>query len=360
MNYQYQTVVVSGTFDHLHKGHQNLLQKALVSSQKVICALTTPVMNQNKILSQTIQSFGKREEAVKDFSKWHKAGKRMTVIPISDRFGPTLKKTPIQAIVASRETTGTIDLINQVRLGKNLPALEKIISPLIWAQDHKRLSSTRIRLGEITRQGKVFSLLFKNKDLVLPQRERKHFQKPIGKLLKGDSQTLSWSAYQAKTEIAKKPSPLVITVGDVVTRALLQSRIPFSLAVIDRKSKRQPLPYSFHRQLFSTICLVKYAPNQPGTISAQMVKTVKKLLLDVVLEVKKGILKIDGEEDLTVVPLVMLAPLGTMILYGQPEQGVVAVRVNEAMKEKIFKLLAKFYSKRSDLAATQGQTLNRP
>jgi phosphopantetheine adenylyltransferase/uncharacterized protein (UPF0218 family) len=345
MNYQYKTVVVAGTFDRLHKGHQKLLQKALISGQKVVCALTTPAMNRNKILAQTIQSFTKRQDSIKTFFKWHKADKRMTIEPLNDRFGPTLQKTPIQAIVATKETEKGVDLINQTRINKNLSPLGKIILPKIQAQDKGQLSSTRIRLGEISRQGKVFSLLFKNKDLTLPENQKKHFQKPLGKLLRSDNQSLNLSVFQAKKEIAKKPTPLVITVGDIVTQSFWRQNIPFSLAVIDKKNKRQPLHNSFHKTLFSNITLVKHAQNLPGTISSQAAGIIKKVLADLIMTNQKAILEINGEEDLMVVPLSLLAPLGSLVFYGQPDKGIVTVRVNETVKTKIFNLLAKFVFK---------------
>lgn len=342
MTYQYQTVVVAGTFDRLHKGHQKLLKKALIGGKNIICGLTTPQMNQNKILAQTIQSFTKRQDSIKSFFKWHKADKRMTIVPLNDRFGPTLQKTPIQAIVATRETEAGVDLINQVRIANNLPTLGKIILPKIQAQDKGQLSSTRIRLGQIARDGRVFELLFKNKDLILPDKQKKHFQKPIGKLLPGSSRSFYWSVLQAKYEINKRSTPLVITVGDIVTQSFLNAGIPFSLSVIDQKNKRQPLHYCFHQQLFSKISLVKYAPNIAGTVSSQAVKTIKELLQDVIIGNKKAILQINGEEDLMVVPLVLLAPLDSLVFYGQPDKGMVAVRVDETTKTKIFNLLSKF------------------
>ena len=41
---------------------------------------------------------------------------------------------------------------------------------------------------------------------------------------------------------------------------------------------------------------------------------------------------IEGEEDLLTIPAVMEAPLGAVVFYGQPLEGVVAVRVDEESK----------------------------
>jgi uncharacterized protein (UPF0218 family) len=179
----------------------------------------------------------------------------------------------------------------------------------------------------------------------LPENQKKHFQKPLGKLLRSDNQSLNLSVFQAKKEIAKKPTPLVITVGDIVTQSFWRQNIPFSLAVIDKKNKRQPLHNSFHKTLFSNITLVKHAQNLPGTISSQAAGIIKKVLADLIMTNQKAILEINGEEDLMVVPLSLLAPLGSLVFYGQPDKGIVTVRVNETVKTKIFNLLAKFVFK---------------
>lgn len=329
MNKQFQTVAVAGTFDRLHDGHQKILMQAIASGQKVFCGLTTPKLNQNKILSQTIQAYGKREETLKSFFKWQRIDE-VNILPLDNPFGPTLEKTEIQAIVVSNERQTTVDSINQIRAKRHLAPLEKIIFPLVAAQDKDRLSSSRIRLGQINRQGKVFNLLFQNKDLKLPSNLRSKLKKPLGKLINDLSQ------------VAKKPTPLTITVGDIVTQSFLKTNTPFSLAVIDRKSQRNFLRQGFHDQLFSQISNIKKTKNIAGTVSKQTILTIQYLLLKIVFDKLPWIMEVEGEEDLTVLPISLLAPLESLIFYGQPDRGIVKVRVTEKIKEKTYNLLRKF------------------
>ena len=51
---------------------------------------------------------------------------------------------------------------------------------------------------------------------------------------------------------------------------------------------------------------------------------------------------VDGEEDLAVIPLILAAPFGVFILYGQPGEGVVVCEVTPAAKEKAGAMLAHF------------------
>jgi hypothetical protein len=51
---------------------------------------------------------------------------------------------------------------------------------------------------------------------------------------------------------------------------------------------------------------------------------------------------VDGEEDLAVIPLVIAAPLGAIVLYGQPHHGVVLRTVNPDAKKTARNLLNHF------------------
>ena len=51
---------------------------------------------------------------------------------------------------------------------------------------------------------------------------------------------------------------------------------------------------------------------------------------------------VEGEEDLLGIPCFLEAPVGAVVLYGMPNQGVVVVRVDAAFKAKVAALLARF------------------
>ena len=51
---------------------------------------------------------------------------------------------------------------------------------------------------------------------------------------------------------------------------------------------------------------------------------------------------VDGEEDLAVLPVVLLAPLDSLVFYGQRNQGLVLVKVTEEKKSEFVKILARF------------------
>ena len=60
------------------------------------------------------------------------------------------------------------------------------------------------------------------------------------------------------------------------------------------------------------------AKNPAGTLSAELLDGLKEAL-----DHMPALVCVDGEEDLAVIPLVMMAPEGALILYGQPGEGIV-------------------------------------
>lgn len=342
MSYQYNKVIAAGTFDRLHNGHQQILNTALLLGKEVFCGLTTLEMNRKKILAQTIQSYSKRENSLKKYFRWKNNCAKTNIIPISDIYGSTLNERNIDAIVTTPESAGNIDKINSLRKQYNLKPVKKIIVSLIAAEDKKKLSSTRIRLGQIDRQGKVFNRLFFEKNLILPDNQRYHFKKPLGKLFKADTNNLSWLALAAEQEINKKSTPMVITVGDIVTQSFLQAGVNFHLSIIDHCSRRVKLNTNFNRRLIDESSFCLQAVNKAGGLTANLTKILKQCLSEIVFENRHGILEVEGEEDLTVLPAILLSPLGSLVFYGQPNQGIVCVRVTEKIKEKVYGLLSKF------------------
>ena len=59
----------------------------------------------------------------------------------------------------------------------------------------------------------------------------------------------------------------------------------------------------------------------------------------------KVVIKVNGEEDMAVIPVVLASPLGYEIYYGQPGKGVVKIIVTEKIKGEIKNLISKFRRK---------------
>ncbi|RLG25492.1 DUF359 domain-containing protein, partial [Methanosarcinales archaeon] len=71
------------------------------------------------------------------------------------------------------------------------------------------------------------------------------------------------------------------------------------------------------------------------TITEELINALKNALL----EKKPAVIVVDGEEDLAVLPAVLLSPATSIVMYGQPGIGGVLVRVDDALREKVKMLL---------------------
>ncbi|RLG58523.1 MAG: hypothetical protein DRN88_00510 [Candidatus Hydrothermarchaeota archaeon] len=99
------------------------------------------------------------------------------------------------------------------------------------------------------------------------------------------------------------------------------------LAIIDLKTKRKKIPGKKLKE-------VTKVNNPAGKITHELWSTVKEKIKE------GGIILIEGEEDLAVLPCILEAEEGTLVLYGQPSEGVVKVNIDKDIKEKAKKLLS--------------------
>ena len=69
-------------------------------------------------------------------------------------FGPAVTKGNVEALVTSAETQSKGKLLNDMRAETGVKSVKVITVELVKAEDGSTISSTRIRTGEIDRQGR--------------------------------------------------------------------------------------------------------------------------------------------------------------------------------------------------------------
>jgi pantetheine-phosphate adenylyltransferase len=143
---KYKKVAVGGSFDVIHKGHVALLDKAFESGEFVLVGLTS-----NEMLEKDARPF---EERKKELAGHLENKGQYDIIELTDSFGPAASDPAIEAIVVSMETKPGAMEINKLRKENGLKALEIISIPLILASDGRPISSTRIKKGEIDKDGR--------------------------------------------------------------------------------------------------------------------------------------------------------------------------------------------------------------
>ena len=155
----------------------------------------------------------------------------------------------------------------------------------------------------------------------LPENLREQLKTPLGILLKDTSKE---NILNHLTE-----NSFIITVGDATTEKMLKFNLIPSLSIIDgfeKRKKRNP-PSGNATKLF--------CDNPAGEISIQSINTIKDAL-----KTKPPVqIMVNGEEDLLVIPVCVYAPQNAIILYGQPNEGLVIVKITQEIRNKTQELL---------------------
>lgn len=150
MNFKkYNKVAVGGTFDKFHEGHKKLLSTAFEIAETVEIGVTSDAFGG---LKGDIDSCEERIASLKSFFK---DMSNFIIVPLDDPYGTTVYDSSFDAIVVSEETEPTAIKINEIRASKNMKLLDIVVVSFVLAYDGTPISSTRIRRGEIDKNGDV-------------------------------------------------------------------------------------------------------------------------------------------------------------------------------------------------------------
>lgn len=154
----------------------------------------------------------------------------------------------------------------------------------------------------------------------VPENVRAVVKKPFGSL------------YTQKGLLAmlkrNKISPIrIAVVGDVTGAFLIENNIKPAIWIYDGISRRKPIQY----MLPIPTHVVR---NPPGHITRSL-----RAAIDDVLELRKGRVYVQGQEDLAAL-YVMAKARGWLLLYGQPLKGIVAVKVGAKEQNRAEYLLS--------------------
>jgi uncharacterized protein (UPF0218 family) len=124
----------------------------------------------------------------------------------------------------------------------------------------------------------------------------------------------------------------VISVGDSTTDRLISFGILPDLSVIDGKERRLKRSSSSINSLHLQNIIVQElrCSNTAGTISREAVS----LLQDALRMPSPVRIIVDGEEDMLALPIFTFAPDGSVVLYGQPLEGMVIVKITPKTRKK--------------------------
>lgn len=156
----------------------------------------------------------------------------------------------------------------------------------------------------------------------ISEQARTRLKKPLGRV---------YTSLERVKALSRKHR--IISVGDICTLALLCIGIRPHLAVFDLKYLRRPLPPGMAIILKREFRNTRKLKNRHGTLSDSLLKDAKTIMK------RGGAIKIDGEEDLTALAFIKNADAHSIIVYGQPDEGIVVVKPDRKTKKLVEEIL---------------------
>ncbi|MEM4312385.1 MAG: phosphopantetheine adenylyltransferase [Nitrososphaerales archaeon] len=151
---RYKLVALGGTFNILHKGHKALIERAFEISDKVLIGITSDEFAK-ELGKELMNPYPVRAKKVKEFLEEKFPKREYVIFKLNDHFGQALDNENLEALVVSEETKPNWELLNKLREERGLKPVEGIIVEMVKAEDGSRISSSRIKKGEIDEEGKL-------------------------------------------------------------------------------------------------------------------------------------------------------------------------------------------------------------
>jgi len=159
--------------------------------------------------------------------------------------------------------------------------------------------------------------------LLLPDELRSSLKEPLGRLYKGNGQECI-TAMEKELLFAKK----VVAIGDMTAFYLLKASVVPDLLVVDNKTKRMPVSDHIIEMLDHESYKTVRVKNPAATVSKDLID----LIQDSLNSDEHVKIVVEGEEDLATLPAILYAPMGSVVVYGQPNEGSVLVNVTPERK----------------------------
>ena len=161
---------------------------------------------------------------------------------------------------------------------------------------------------------------------ILPEILRDVLNQPIGKLVN-----------ESELVTLLKDDPFIISIGDLVTYTLLHHNISPAITIVDYLCERKTFNEDKKAVIQNYGNLVLNAKNPAGQLTEELWNTIEQAIN----RVNEGPIRIEveGEEDLASLAAIYLAPVDATVIYGLPNRGVIALKVNAESKQKVKKVL---------------------
>ncbi|MFN3527556.1 MAG: phosphopantetheine adenylyltransferase [Candidatus Altarchaeaceae archaeon] len=139
----FKNIVLGGTFNKLHEGHELLIRTAFEVAKddgKIYIGLTSDEFA-NKFRTDKVINYEERKKNLENFIEKIGIKKNYEILKIDDVYGIATIKECLDTIVVSEETLARAEEINAIRFKKKLSRLIIIVVPLVL-KENKPISSS--------------------------------------------------------------------------------------------------------------------------------------------------------------------------------------------------------------------------
>ncbi len=336
-NLMHDVGLIGGTFDRFHAGHLSLMEAGLSECSSIEAWLTSDRMALSKDprVNPWATRVGEMKEALGEDAS------RVTFHMLDDIHGPAPVHAGATAIICTGETRGECEEINRLREDSGLSPLHIISAGHVLAWDGEPISSSRIRAGEIDRDGQPWIPdSIRTGKVILTPRVEAELKEPFGQLVPGPENNPSIAMAEVLALVESESGP-IIAVGDVTVRTLQDLDRPADIALIDGLTRREPWEGAdgINSSLYGRFL---ECSSPAGSLTPSLLEACERAMDSWKKDRVTHLIHVQGEEDLAPLILHPLAPLDAVVLYGQPGKGVVVRRCGEDAKQRCRRLLSEF------------------
>lgn len=126
--------------------------------------------------------------------------------------------------------------------------------------------------------------------------------------------------------LLKEKPDCIITVGDIVSQNILKEGILPKIVIVDDQAMREKTqPIRMKTAKKTTV------HNPAGTLAPETWLVVRQAIR----QPQPTQIVVEGEEDLLTLVAVLEAPENSLVIYGQPHEGLVVVRVDGKIRKRV-------------------------
>ncbi|MHA2028284.1 MAG: DUF359 domain-containing protein [Candidatus Kariarchaeaceae archaeon] len=170
-------------------------------------------------------------------------------------------------------------------------------------------------------------------NLKLPLSLRKDLKTPLGQIIRG---TINETIPLLKNELERRTG-LLVGVGDVTAEILVNNGFKPEIIITDGYTKREKLD--------EWVDYPGYEEIKTESPAAEITKDAWTVIVSTISKIQREPtyihIKVQGEEDLLVLPLLVELPDGACVIYGQPNEGAVIRYIDDNAREHALNILSR-------------------